>query len=255
MSKTFPLTVKKGSGKGRPRQEGDRDLRGDLLPRGPNPTLLARLREVAGDPTKAHSPLAAAYSNGWLSEEDHRAGVAYAMLYRQAGIGGPSQRSADYGEARSEEARALAGVRIRDMSATDIAMLWDEVFGETVPAGPEEREKREAAAMAKWRLINAELTADQRAELFAVCIMDSWPQWFCQRLAGRFGTSWERKRDLLTSGLARVREVLKMGSKGARATASDRPAGMRSFSDMRPLPAPARSNSVVEVVVCRDGAE
>ena len=53
------------------------------------------------------------------------------------------------------------------------------------------------------------MTPNERAEVHNVCILDSWPQWILQRRAGRMATRWERKRDLLISGLRAVRRALR----------------------------------------------
>lgn len=62
-----------------------------------------------------------------------------------------------------------------------------------------------AKAMLKWKAANAAMTMQERAEVTDVCVHDSWPQWIIQRNAGRMDTAWERKRDLLISGLGKVR--------------------------------------------------
>lgn len=45
------------------------------------------------------------------------------------------------------------------------------------------------------------MTPEQRQECHLVVIQDSWPQWVLQRAHGRFGTSWERKRNHPIEGL------------------------------------------------------
>jgi hypothetical protein len=228
-----PLVVKPARRPGRKRKEGARQPAGRLKGQGPTPELLARRRAIAPDPAMAENPLDAAFSHGWLTENEHRAGRAYAQLFRRAALDAPRLRTTMMGEARSEAAAELAGLRIRDMSDEAVAQLWDLAFSEQAGLGETERARQAAEALAKWRRVNADLTAAERGELFGVCVMESWPQWFCQRLAGealrrgaeaekralsdaelahiarRFSSPWERGRDALVAGLAKVAESLK----------------------------------------------
>lgn len=45
------------------------------------------------------------------------------------------------------------------------------------------------------------MTSEQREEVTNTVLRDSWPQWVLQRVSGRFGTAWERKREVLIAGL------------------------------------------------------
>ncbi|MGH6955897.1 MAG: hypothetical protein ACREEW_04445, partial [Caulobacteraceae bacterium] len=177
----------------------------------------------------------AALANGWLSEAEHRAGRAYALIWRRARIGGPAFRTLGLSEARGESDDPLAALRIRDMNDAQIHELWELAFGETAPAGEAAREASAAAALARWRKVNAALDAAAQGELFAVCIQESWPQWLCHRLAGaalsrraaaekrpltdaelahiahRFASGWERKHEALRRGLASVGRAMRRG--------------------------------------------
>lgn len=248
MSKSFPLHVKKTRRSGPKPREGERYGDGRLKPPGPNPLLLARRRAVAADPAMAENPLDAALANGWLSEQEHRAGRAYAGLWRRARIGGPAFRTLGLAETGGEADADLAGRRIRDMNDAEIHALWERAFGEAAATGEEARERMAAAAQAQWRALNAQLPAAAQAELFAVCVQESWPQWLCHRLAGaelsrraraekraltevelahlarRFGSGWERRRDLLTEGLRTVARLLRQGARGGEGGRCARPA-------------------------------
>jgi hypothetical protein len=232
-----PLVVKPQVRPGRKRKEGARQPAGRLKGPGPTPELLGRRRAIAPDPAMAENPLDAALSHGWLTQKEHRAGRTYAQLFRRAGLDAPRLRTTVMGEARSEAAAELAGLRIRDMSDAAIGQLWDLAFSEQAGLGEAERSRAAAEALAKWRLINAQLTTGERDGLFSVCVMESWPQWFCQRLAGealrraaqaekraltdaelahiarRFSSPWERQRDDLVRGLAKVADGLKSAAR------------------------------------------
>jgi hypothetical protein len=224
----------RGSSKaGRPRADGERYACGKLKPAGPNPTVMARRRAIAGDVSMAENPLDAALANGWLTDREHRAGKSYGMIYRQAAIGAPGLAAGAFVETRWGEDDELRGVAIRDMSRDEIAKVWTSAFEEGPRAAPADaREREAAAALVKWRVVNARLSAAVRTELFSVCIQETWPRWILERVAGeqaraaasaerrglsdaelariarKFAGAWERKRELLVEGLQAVARLL-----------------------------------------------
>ena len=231
MSRSFPLRVAGSGARGPKKRSGPRYPNGRLKPDGPNPRLLELRRLIAPDVRLAENPLDAAFANGWLSEAEHRAGRVYARLCAQVDLGGPRA-----GRARLTERAAPAegqGRKLAEMSLPELAALWDAALGDGAPAGPEERAAAAERAMAAWRAIGASVRAPARAELFSVCVLESWPQWLLHRLSGlalrrraeaenrpladdelalialRFTTRWETKRDLLVEALAGVAAVLR----------------------------------------------
>jgi hypothetical protein len=91
---------------GRPRKEGDRYPSGKLKPPLPNQRVIAERRILlggAGDISKAENPLDLMLARGWITEDEHRAGRAYAFLYIKAGIDLPRLKTADLRESGSIE--------------------------------------------------------------------------------------------------------------------------------------------------------
>ena len=111
----------------------------------------------------------------------------------------------------SQDVTASAGSYFSSLSHAEITAIWDSVFAGSAET-LEEQDERATKANARWKLANAAMSPDERSEVHNVCILDSWPQWIIQRRAGRMETSWERKRDLLISGLGAVRRALKFST-------------------------------------------
>lgn len=176
----------RGSSKaGRPKASGERYACGKLKPAGPNPIVVARRRAIAKNIAMAENPLDAALANGWLGEREHRAGKSYAMIYRQAAIGAPRLAAGAFVETRFGEDDELRGVALRDMSSEEIARVWTSAFDEAPRAAPsEDGDGQAAAALAKWRAVNGALSAATKAELFSVCVQETWPRWILERIAG-----------------------------------------------------------------------
>lgn len=232
LSKSFPLNVKKANGPGRPAKDGERYPGGDLKSHdaGPTKEALAQKEAARVDPTQMGTPLDAAYVGGWLEFEEYRAARAYISLYRRTSPAcGPRLAMFSLPEADP----SLNELRGRKLTRAEIAQLWDEIVGEEAPETDEERERRHELIAAKWRSVNAAMTDRSRAEVFAVCVRESWPQWIVQRSAGerlrakavsenraltddelayiakKFASSWEGKRKLLVGGLRAVANVLR----------------------------------------------
>lgn len=175
---------RKGSSKsGRPRQPGNRYPSGKLKPPEPNAVVVAlRRANLPGDRadlTKAENAIDLALARGWLTEDQTRAAWAYHQLHRKAG-------------------NELPTLKIQNLDK--IAKAFDPSLGS-------------GGAADLCRDLHASMTADERAMLFEVCVLLSWPQWVVQRCAGHFDTAWERKRNVLVSALDVV-DFRLQGAKG-----------------------------------------
>ena len=205
---------RRGSSKaGRPRKAGERYPSGKLRPPEPNARVLADRAAMLGtkvdakgqevqrtDWQNASTPMDLALARGWVTEEEHRAGAKFLACYLGARLGGPSM---GHGGPKEVDLGAEVGARIfKDMTSEEITEIWDNVFNRTADI---DAESRTAASHRRWVLLNAALKRDEQDELFSVCVLNSWPQWLVQRVAGHFGTRWEAKRDVLVAGLRKVR--------------------------------------------------
>lgn len=197
---------------GRKPQAGARYPGGKLKPKGPNPLVVDRRRALAKDITMATCPLDVAHTNGWLDDGDYQTGIMFARLHRAAGFG---QVGAAMGASMQVPAptELSLSVALSDLSFfsglphAEIVELWDRVFDAETP-DRDGQTRRAEKANRQWRAANAAMTLAERSEVEDVCIHDSFPQWVIQRAAGRLDTSWERKRDLLISGLRKVKRAL-----------------------------------------------
>lgn len=212
------------SGGGRPRKNGDRYDNGRLKPQGPNArTLEMRASLGVTDIGQAFTPIQIAARQGWLSADLCRIAATFASIHTLAGLG----RSAS---AVGADREVAAGAAVSgDPSApsffatlphSEVVAIWDAVFS-SVGEEPTKRREREAEAMRQWKAANAAMTPEQRAEVFDVCILDSFPQWIIQRAANRMDTSWERKRDVLIAGLHAIGRALRPTSASARGQDDD----------------------------------
>jgi len=170
---------------GRPRKEGDRYPSGKLKPPLPNQRVIAERRILlggAGDISKAENPLDLMLARGWITEDEHRAGRAYAFLYVKAGIDLPRLKTADLGEAsdRDIEHAPQPGLRLR----------------------PEWMDDGDERAMDQLQALWRTLSPLARSEMLDVCCRDSWPQWVIWQAMGKeVPASWDRKRLALLEGL------------------------------------------------------
>lgn len=276
----FPLNVKPIKGPGRPKgNEGrGRYPSGDLRPAGPNAELLARRAAIAADPAMAENPLDAAYSNGWLERDHWRAGKLYARVHGVAyrDSGGPRVALSTVPESAREGGDQPSVPDLHGLTIDEVMSRLYRMFAEGAPGtDPQHREDQTAAAMAKLRVMNAAMSAAQRAEVHLVCVLDSWPQWFVHRQAGaharltyetaaiaekrglneaelahlafRFNSPWERKRDLLVGGLRACMRAVRPDV----ADLAILPVPQVRFG----IPAPSRSNGTVEVYIRQEEGE
>lgn len=190
---------------GRPRQEGERYACGKLRRPEPNPIVLAHRQALCDDPTLATNPLDVMLANRWITEDQHRTACRFREDRQRVDFGSPNVPTAkDLSAPEGVDAR---GMNFSQMPNADVAAIWDSAMGR---CGLPQDESEEADRRV-WRRYKDACLSMTRAELMeveAVVIHDSWPQWVIQRRAKRFGTTWERKRDLLISGLNAMMEAV-----------------------------------------------
>lgn len=201
---------RRGSSKaGRPREK-DRERYGDGRPKpvGPHVTVLQRRRQMMGDDTldlsQASDPLDFAHVKGFLSLARYMTADSYFRLYHRAEIGPPRLALGSMRETTPSVEVRLGS--FSTMTHKDVVTIWDTVFNVTGPP----TEARSAAALVQWKQVQSAMTAEERAELHAVIVCRSWPQWVVFRARGKpVPETWDRKRQLLESGLDKVRRVLR----------------------------------------------
>lgn len=194
---TNPRLRPRGKG-GRPKTQGERYACGKLRPQKPNARVV-EIREAFGLAKlgQKFTPIEVAFHRGWIDEEAYQAAARYAALHRLASHGAPRvSTQQDRSVPNGADVRALSFAHLTDK---EVAAIWDSAM----PPEPsqEDDEDRRRKATRQWKAINAAMTPEQRQEVFDVVILDSFPQWVIQRAAGWFGTTWERKRELLLDGL------------------------------------------------------
>jgi hypothetical protein len=166
----------------------------------PNAKVVELRRALLGGNDKARladaeNPMSLALARGWITEAQHRAGLAYAAAWRRSH---PQRRPAGLQETQDPDLRDKR--RIREMSDSEIGQAFDAIF-----CSPERREPLSEAdqieARSRYNAMSRALSAEEQNEVFLCFCLASWPQWIVQRCAGRFDSSWERKHRLLVSGL------------------------------------------------------
>lgn len=212
-----PRKAGKSAG-GRPPKEGERYPSGKLKRPGPNQLTVVRRRALCEDVTMASCPLDAAFARGWISLTEYAAGQAYIAIHARANLGAPGIPSqADH--SKPDPVGDIRRVSWSELSHNEIARIWDSAMRDLGTGGGMARmEEEAAAAMIRWKAMSAAMTPAERAEVDNVCVRESWPQWILQRAAGRMGTSWERSRKLLVSGLRSIRKALSRPSPAAPST-------------------------------------
>lgn len=153
---------------------------------------------------KADHPLDLALVRGWITEDQHKAGFAFARMHRQACLGSPVL---DRGGLRETLATSqFEGRGVRDWTPEETVEVFDAVFNKPPPS---EVQGKAEHAMSSWLKVCALMTPEERQEVSLVCVEASWPQWVIHRASGHFNTPWERKRDILTSGLDKIVKALR----------------------------------------------
>jgi hypothetical protein len=188
-------------GGGRPRKAGPRHPSGQLIQKvEPNAKVVELRRALVGQSTTARladaeDPMSLALARGWITPEQHHAGLRYAGAWRRSH---PQRRTPGLAETSEPEARDLR--RVAEMSDAEIAAAFDQVFGNSASRGPPS-EAEQVEARERYNDMSRSMTPQEQSEVFLCFCLGSWPQWILQRCAGRFDTAWERKQRLLVSGL------------------------------------------------------
>lgn len=194
----------KGSSKaGRPKKGGERYACGKLKPEGPNQTTIARRK--AGDSQAGEHPMDFALSQQWITERQHRDAMSYRAAFNRAHIAGPRLSCGSLAEAPQAVALRL---KWAEMSDDEIAGIFDKVFNDE--PGPLDREALEAAALERWKRLNAALTPAEREELFMVCVLGSWPFWMPKKASDHaMGSKDLQKEQRLHDALGAVSRALR----------------------------------------------
>lgn len=188
-------------GGGRPRKAGPRHPSGQLVQKAePNAKVVELRRALLGEAPQARladaeDPMSLAQARGWITAEQHQAGLRYAAAWRRSH---PQHRAPGLTETAEPAARDLR--RVSEMSDEEIAAAFETVFSDAASRGPPS-EAEQVEARARYNAMSRAMTAAEQAEVFLCFCLASWPQWILQRCAGRFDTAWERKHRLLVSGL------------------------------------------------------
>lgn len=176
----------------------------------------------------ATCPLDAAYANGWMSQRQHSAGLAYISVHARAGLGGPGAPSSDQGLPRGaamDLAERWSGMtesdvrklRLSQLPDKELVLIWDSALRDLGRmADPEKAEQFAAQANRRWRAFNAAMTSHERLAVDSVCIREIWPRWFWARLDGNMESQWEDERSVLLSGLDRIAAALAKPKSQAR---------------------------------------
>lgn len=188
-------------GGGRPRKDGPRHPSGQLVQKvEPNAKVIELRRALLGETPQARladaeDPMSLALARGWISAEQHRAGLHYAGAWRRSH---PQRRTPGMMETAEPAGRDLR--RVSEMSDAEIAAAFETVFSDAASRGPPS-EAEQVEARGRYNTMSRAMTPGEQAEVFLCFCLASWPQWILQRCAGRFDTAWERKHRLLVSGL------------------------------------------------------
>lgn len=224
------VMLKTGTGKGRPREEGDRYPGGRLKPPKPNARVTAHREALMGSSTdlaSADDPLDFALAKGWITERLHKAGRSFQRAYEQSRIGAPGLDRG--GPVELDEAMQVSRGSWSEMPDAEVAAVFDRVFS-TPPASA--REERERRALERWKAVNTVLETQERTEMFLVCVQASWPFWMLNEAAGKtLGYINALKRTALLSGLRKVAAALRP----RRQATGQRPKPVTTFHALPPV--------------------
>lgn len=199
--------------KGRPRKSGPRKPCGRLVQKvEPNAKVVVLRRAMIGDTVSslasAENPMDLALHRGWITEDQHRAGSAYATAWRKSH---PQNRST--GSLQEAPERHYDPRTISQMNSAEIVEAFDSILAGTHRAASSDLSQTQARE--RYNRMSHEMTPDEQNEVFLCFCLDSWPQWVLQRCAGRFDTDWERKRRLLVGGTEALAQYLAPARKSA----------------------------------------
>lgn len=191
----------RSKGGGRPRKAGPRHPSGQLVQKvEPNARVVELRRALLGATPQARladaeDPMCLALARGWITADQHQAGLVYASAWRRSH---PQRRTPGLTETDEPASRDLR--RVGEMSDAEIAGAFESVFSVAATRGPPS-EAEQVEARSRYNAMSRSMTAAEQAEVFLCFCLASWPQWILQRCAGHFDTPWERKQRLLVSGL------------------------------------------------------
>lgn len=188
--------------RGRPRKAGPRKPCGRLVQKvEPNAKVVemrqAMLNGMGTSLADAENPMSLALARGWITEDQHRAGVFFAKAWRRSH---PQRQSA--GGLQEAPERHYDPRPISQMSAAEIVEAFDSILANTQRAASSELTQYQARE--RYNAMCQQMTPLEQSEVFNCFCLESWPQWVLQRIAGRFDTAWERKHRLLVSGLEAI---------------------------------------------------
>lgn len=191
--------------KGRPRKAGPRKPCGRLVQNvEPNAKVVELRRAMLGGSMNiadAENPMSLALNRGWITEDQHRAGKAFATAWRRSH---PTRRI--IGSLPEVPDRHYDPRPISQMSDAELVAALDIIFADT--RREETSEEGEAKARERYVHMCHHMRPDEQSEVFLCFCLESWPQWILQRCASRFDTSWERKHQLLVRGLEAITQYV-----------------------------------------------
>lgn len=199
--------------KGRPKKSGSRHPNGKLVQKvEPNAKVVELRRAMIGPEavslSSAENPMGLALERGWISEDQHRAGVTYATAYRRSH---PQRRTT--GLLPEAPEHHYDPRPIGQMGSAEIAVAFERILAETHRVATSDESTVEARR--RYNRLSYTMQPDEQNEVFLCFCLASWPQWILQRCAGRFDTHWERKHRLLVVGLSRLADQLAQPRKSA----------------------------------------
>jgi hypothetical protein len=258
----------RGIPKGRPRKNGPRGSTGRLKQPNlglPNENVLMRRRAILGKPDAkpselraAENPLDTMAERGWLDPSLARAGHAYAELYRRAGLY-LSRVTANMEEA-PETANIDRGLP-RHWTFEEIAAVW-AVLERRGALQRQDGGDGDVDASDRLKRIWTGLGPKRAGVVHSVCVMESWPFWTMQAVAGRtleqIPEKWIRDRAVLIEGLTIIRAVLVPEKPRTQAPERDHPflggpvvEELVEYVDEEGRPDPVRNRAGDEVEVVR----
>lgn len=167
---------------GRPRKAGERYENGRLRPAGPNERVLALRRRLLDRPEAAaqglraaENPLDLMLARGWIGQEAHSAGKAFARLHAEARMSLAPIRVSSL----ERPVRGAGTVRTDPVALWRLNRIWAALAGRPAAAGA----------------------------LVEVCVLEAWPAWLigaasAQDAQVRAGLLAGRGRAALEAGLA-----------------------------------------------------
>lgn len=209
------------SNRGRPPKSGDRWPNGRLkhTPQKDEGNPIAKQQAMLGGSASGKHPLDFAFGLNLLTTRQVKMGHAYARMYAETGMQGP--RLAQGGPTETEtsviDQPFLGKSWIHSLGRKGLVQVFDAAFN--TPPETISREDRERLATQRWQVINHQLSAMERQELFAVCIQADWRLWIPTLATKRnldptitdvqaLGAMRAAQRAALLSGLNKVGRLL-----------------------------------------------